>query len=1031
MDIREINIDRFGCWQDVSVRSFVPGLSIIHLDDGGRPVDFARFVHGVYFGYDEERHEPAAGSVVVDGELGRWTLQRTRPNNGEGELHVTSRDQQPRERSAILKEIRGSANSAIASRLLLPTQLDDVADAWEWLAETPAVLGSISGGSKESPARHPGLRAAAGIKLKRHGKVIERLAVEREQLLSEIAELRALQTIEQSAEEEAREQAAARQEAEAKAELQRAREAQLAAEEEARRTPPVKQQPPERKISNDVFIAELTDELRMLRRQIEPLKTAVSMANQWSELKKLKKRAGSTEEIKNLNKLERLLSKVQQLQEERKSYDTPKRRRKKRAATPDRGDEVRRIRKLLGARRWILESLEEPMLELNDELESTRSGDREFDSADELRHAGFLFEEAKRDSLRLENRLDEFSRRTVFDWTKLLEDEHPPLREISPDSAFAQDPPAVQLEELKRRRLWIREEHQWLLDRARLSTHFYVAIAILFTLSVASLFGTLLVVSLTAKWTLTALGIGGMVSSGAIRMALELRTSQQLCRVKDRLSQIDGEIHILTERVLMEKQDAEAVRRRAEEKLYALQLQQDVADARRRLDGAETGFRELLDRNGLPISYSPTEADRALRRRAQGDDLERTHSIDRRPVIASRDDAKLGRWIKAARKAIRPLDSARLSHDPMELLQSLDELLAELEYTRKRPKGSSLGLDREQHESVRDELKRIETEERSLLRRAGVDDAFELESAVREARELAGTRRRIETLDRELSVQLETHEDGEDIRDLLETFDGEDLRLRLADRQRNLEETDASLQMYLEPAPELPPTPKPVAHLHPEPPRSPEAPEIVVDTPRPVKTFDRHRQMDLDRLRMRLAVVETRIRRAMRTAQSGAVLRNVARQLLGEPQKEDSLMYLAELTGGRWTDLKPIEKEGSAEAAGFVLSNATQQSALVPGSQDSAAAWLAVQLNVAVLLKSRGAGIPLMLLADPLLASPDAARIFAALQLAAKSGIQILLLVGNRQLVNQLSESGTPVVRIGLEEDLESELPPVDAAAGF
>ena len=60
--------------------------------------------------------------------------------------------------------------------------------------------------------------------------------------------------------------------------------------------------------------------------------------------------------------------------------------------------------------------------------------------------------------------------------------------------------------------------------------------------------------------------------------------------------------------------------------------------------------------------------------------------------------------------------------------------------------------------------------------------------------------------------------------------------------------------------------------------------------------------------------------------------------------------------------------------------------------------------------------VPLVLLADHVLGTPSVQTTLRCLKKVADNGVQVLLLAGNRQLVNQLVEADLPCVRLSLQE---------------
>ena len=501
MDIREIHIDHFGMWEAVHIPSLAPGLNVIHLDDGGRPIDFARFLHQTIFGYPESHHD-ISGSLVLHEQNRSWRLNRERDRHGGESLTFQDVARPSVNAASAFQKRFDDRRAVVAEQLFVPCEEADANDRWAWLTQNTQLANQLLGNHVPKQDVNGALERARGSSLKAFGGVLERLGQQREQLLAEIVELQARNL----------------------------------------RQPTVKKSAP----PSGTDHAELKDELRMLDRQLAPLKRASELCDQWTELQRLQAR---TIESKPVAGLRDLWTEYQKLElEKTQLQDSVSSRPRSKRKKPRRSSE-REVRWLLKQRDWVTEAAAN---QFNADLETA---DVSRDNADELRHACHLLEASQLEAASAHRRLNDYAKRTNVDWSTLLE-EQPPNRfvEISSDSPLAHETPEVQLAELKRRRLWIREEHWYLQEHQEISTQTYVWLAILFTLSIAALFGTLLVVSTTTQWVLASFGLGGIVASGAIKLSVELRASRQLNRTKDRLRQIDNEILSLTEQILCEQQ---------------------------------------------------------------------------------------------------------------------------------------------------------------------------------------------------------------------------------------------------------------------------------------------------------------------------------------------------------------------------------------------------------------------------------------------------------------------------------------------
>ena len=920
VEIRKIRAGNAGCWNDVVIESLGQGLNVIHLDDGGRAVDFSRFLHGVLFGFGDVGKQTLAGSVVVCGERDdEWVLERDHPIDSNPTLQIRHRDVSVSDTNSALRRLQGSIDGRVAEYLFVPKHASPAKEGWAWLKKNAAVAGELIAQPQQRPGVSDGRQVVDKLSINpsANERAVENLAQERERCLSEVTTLR-----------------------------QRLRD--------------VESTKPQRK-STPALIAELTDELRSLEMRSRVLAAAEKLADRWTELQEL--RADPSEPISE--DVDGLLNEYRLLQQEKRGYQqlssVPA---KKKPSTKPRRAEIREIERLLNQREWV-ESATAP----TPETPEVRY--------DELHHAGYLFDVALREVQLAQDRMTRFSKQTDFDWSDLLTVEQPTSpAEFAEDSPFAHEAPERQLSELKRRRLWLREEHRCLLDQVETTPLLMMWIAILFTLSVAALFGTLLVASTTAQWPLVAFGLCGLVSSGALKLSIDLRTARMLNRAKDRLHRIDCEILTLTQTVLEQQHGKEAARRRAEHKLYAIQLQQDVSDVNRRLDSAESSFRELLALHDLPLHLSPTEASRKLRHRKV-----RTRSSD------GSDDHKLRRWIQRARDVIRQCEGVRPGKDPLELISRLELARDQLRNTRERSNAidSSDYLEEERKEARR-QLRRLKKRQSTILERAGVEDVYGLEAAVAKARSWAKKQRRIDSIERELTIAIESDEDPDELRELLEMLDSDDIRLRLSEVQNQLRDTEQELARQQN-----------VAHT--------DAGEDIRDD-----------QVRLDQALLQLGLIDTKIRNTVRDAQTSAAFEHVAKAVRNRTNFFNTTVpYLAELTNNRWETIR-------LTASGFELQDSQGNHVSAELGEWSEVAWLAIQLQAAAKVGLTDHAVPLVLLVDSLLASSRAAETFDALRRVCEhERWQMFLLVGNRQLANQLAEAGAPVVRLALREQKTHE----------
>ena len=160
MDIREFRIDRFGCWQDVTVNSLPKEVTVIHLDDGGRPEDLSAFLHHVLFGFDADHHTASGGALIFDDGTNTLTLDRQTTSNGSTHVHATWNGTRMEDIAPFIDRASASLAPQLAERFFLPTEgldqtwslvnrssqrrlIDPITHrnsprgSWEWLMEQP------------------------------------------------------------------------------------------------------------------------------------------------------------------------------------------------------------------------------------------------------------------------------------------------------------------------------------------------------------------------------------------------------------------------------------------------------------------------------------------------------------------------------------------------------------------------------------------------------------------------------------------------------------------------------------------------------------------------------------------------------------------------------------------------------------------------------------------------------------------------------------------------------------------------------
>lgn len=925
MDIREIRIDQFGCWQDVAVHSLPQGVNLIHLDDGGRPADFSRFLYGVIFGFEDHKTHAGGAITFQDGEAA-VTIDRQMSSRGISALRTKRNGQLQQESRFLEAQAQASIDPRLAARFFIPVD-PDVAANWTWLRAHPALIRQLM--DQESASQpNPELRSVDQLFV-RDDSAIRGLRSERNRIALQLEEC--------------------------------SNRLESAVQLESQRPAP------------KLTLAEIEDELRMLRSQQVPLKEALLLVDKWKNWNKLRQPEGDDNDVEALREA---FAKYKSSEKQKRKYQrvltqrSPKKSRTKVSNTRERPRDTQElaVRRLLEKRDWVLKVSAESLRP--DVVDPSACG------SPEIRHAVGLVRAAQEASERAERALRVFTAKTGFDWSELDASPSVSRSEISADSPLADAPLSEQLEELKRRRVWVEQEYQCLLGRQSLSSQVRLWVAILFVLSIASLFGTLVVVSHVGQFVLIAMGLSGMASSGAIKMSLEKRAARKLRRAQDRLHQIDREIALVTEELWDEEEAKGLAAAREEQRIEAGHLQAKIAEANRRLDSAELAFREMLIAKGM----SPTlSLDAALQH-------ERYLSDGQADLAREPTNPKLARWVKAARKHIRRLEGECHSDAPTDLLATLDLILTryhrrdQVAIPKRRPRDHS---EAEKKRAARRELHRLDKLQHSILRRARVHDVYELESAIEKSERRNETRRKWQQLDRELSLQLDTHEDGREIRDMLEMYDAPELQRRSDELEQHRSELESMRRRQASTTPDL------------------QLDCNVVDL-----------QAEFAALQTQLASTESKLHELEAAEQSHGKVAVQQHRVI--ENRKPRFAFLQRMTGGRFDSMYWSDDR-------LLLANQETNQVLTPAedSEESRLAWLALRLRLATTKRvaSGQESLPLVLLADDLFTTKYAAAIYDVLATVEQNGLQILLLSGEQNVVNHLVDAGASAVRIGLRAE--------------
>ena len=350
-------------------------------------------------------------------------------------------------------------------------------------------------------------------------------------------------------------------------------------------------------------VEQIEDELSTLRSRQVPLKQALGLVDKWRERAELRVPEGGNVDLDQLreafvkfHKMEK--TKVKNLGVLR-SRPAPKRRPRPTRQSAKVKATRAAIRRLLEQRDRVLEARVVPAHSAAAQSELSIQVPLP-DVPDEVTHAARLIEEARRDAQDAEEQWTMFLERHGTEWSEPDEVTSTMRTEITAESPVSQASLEQQLSELERRRLWVEQEQECLLERQLEFSQTTLWIVLLFSLSVAALFGVLVVASYLAQIALIAVGLSGIVASGALKTSLDQRGVERIRRTNNRLNQIDREIELLKVQLCNEDRAAWKEKLRGQ----ADKLQQQLTTAHRRVESAEAAFYELSQHHTSSIDDS-------------------------------------------------------------------------------------------------------------------------------------------------------------------------------------------------------------------------------------------------------------------------------------------------------------------------------------------------------------------------------------------------------------------------------------------
>ena len=161
MELRELRIDRFGCWEDLTINSLPAGLSVLHLDDGGRPADLVDFVHRVAYGFETDHHTAHGGALIWDEGRDTLVVDRQTSSRGQTKLHVKWNGDLVDQVDDFLSRARVSCPSDVARHFFFSSAETPIEEHWEWLSSQPHLIKQLGLAASTVPRPPTPTRKAA------------------------------------------------------------------------------------------------------------------------------------------------------------------------------------------------------------------------------------------------------------------------------------------------------------------------------------------------------------------------------------------------------------------------------------------------------------------------------------------------------------------------------------------------------------------------------------------------------------------------------------------------------------------------------------------------------------------------------------------------------------------------------------------------------------------------------------------------------------------------------------------------------
>ncbi len=329
-------------------------------------------------------------------------------------------------------------------------------------------------------------------------------------------------------------------------------------------------------------------------------------------------------------------------------------------------------------------------------------------------------------------------------------------------------------------------------------------------------------------WLAIGLGVVAMISVGLLKISLERAPTLQLRILRSEILELLERITILQ----VEGND---------KFIASLDPTVSMEVAQEKLDVALHNWRQALLAQGLPESLSPNRLVQQLRSVQSNheidtstdefdescDDLFDNNSVfdlaispslfefdadadafELEPIATtSRNESDhlselrstldiesslLNQWRRSASMELDINDEALRDLPIASIADNLRELLARLEDSAQKASGVRAEID-ETEKQLQARLKRLKRERKTCIAETGVETLVELKELIRTERKKSGTKAKVAELNSKIEQTLVSSDVGTAARELLETYEQDELAIRLAKSQSQMSATEQTL----------------------------------------------------------------------------------------------------------------------------------------------------------------------------------------------------------------------------------------------